>query len=198
MLVGEPSGFAIESKVTRAYESLSLRALGYFVIHVLDRSYGIKAPDATMLANSFDEVGRRLTRRGKHNAPFAESPALDIAQAYIRAIYLDHEEDELFLGMTEAQFSETIYSNRLIWAPDGDEAFDDGSYVMAFDIEDGVRLIAFQRPGCLVDPAPLGDAWVVADEFYGILQRWRDTFSAEWESSPKAKINDNYPTSTNP
>jgi hypothetical protein len=56
MIVGDPSVFAIESEITRAYERLSFRALGYFVIYVCGRSYGVRAPDATMLACSFDAV----------------------------------------------------------------------------------------------------------------------------------------------
>jgi hypothetical protein len=53
--------------------------------------------------------------------------------------------------MSEAQFTKTLHSNSLVWAPDGDEAFDDSSNVLQFDIADPVRLIAFKRPDSLVD-----------------------------------------------
>jgi immunity protein 42 of polymorphic toxin system len=38
MIVGNPSIFAIESQITKAYESLSMRALGFFVVHIGGRS----------------------------------------------------------------------------------------------------------------------------------------------------------------
>ncbi len=34
MIVGDPSRFALESEITYAYDLLSQRGLGYFVIHV--------------------------------------------------------------------------------------------------------------------------------------------------------------------
>jgi hypothetical protein len=56
MLIGDPRSFAVESEISRAYLRLSSRALGYFVIHINGKSYGVKTADATMLAGSFDEV----------------------------------------------------------------------------------------------------------------------------------------------
>jgi len=93
MIVGNPVLFAIESDVTQAYEKLSLRALGFFVIHVLGRRFGVKSPDATMLANSFDEVGKRIAERGRHNAPFAVADAGELANAVRRALYAESEGD---------------------------------------------------------------------------------------------------------
>jgi hypothetical protein len=106
MIVGDPLIFAIESNSTQAYEQLGLRALGFFVVHVMGRSYGVKSPDATMLAISFDEVGRRFAERGRHNASFSTEPnGGEIANAIRRAIYTDHEEGELLFGMSP-QFRE--------------------------------------------------------------------------------------------
>src|ERR1700677_668580 len=65
MMFGHPSIFAIESAVTEAYEQLSLRALGFFVIYVGGHSYGLRSPGSTMLACSFDAVRRRIADRGK-------------------------------------------------------------------------------------------------------------------------------------
>ena len=75
--------------------------------------------------------------------------------------------------------------NRWYRQPDGDEAFDDGSYVLQFDLGDRVRLIAFKRPESLVDPASVREVWLSSDTFYNALREWRDTFLAEWESLPK-------------
>jgi hypothetical protein len=74
MVIGNPSVFAIESGITQAYESLSLRALGFFVIHVGGRRFGVYESDATMLANSYDTVQTRVARRGGHTSRFAIAP----------------------------------------------------------------------------------------------------------------------------
>jgi|SRR5579863_5098795 immunity protein 42 of polymorphic toxin system len=185
MTIGDTSTFAIESEITRAFEKLSWRGLGFFVIHVAGQRYGIKSPSQSMLACSFDEVGTRITGRGTHQAPFAEATAIEIANAYSSAVYLDNTGDHTYFGLSEAQFTKTLYSNSLVWAPDGDEAFDDGSYVLQFDVGDRVRLIAFNRPDSLVDPASVREVWVSSETFYNVLREWRNSFIAEWESLPK-------------
>lgn len=185
MTAGDTSTFAIESEVTRAFQKPSWRGLGFFVIHVAGHTYGIKSAGQSMLACSFDEVGTRISVRGKHEAPFAEAAAIDIANAYTSAVYLDKSEDETYFGLSEAEFTKILYSNSLVWAPDGDEAFDDGSYVLQFDVGDRVRLIAFKRPEPLVDPASVREVWLSSDTFYSALCEWRDAFMAEWESLPK-------------
>ena len=185
MTAGQTSIFVVESEITQAFERPSLRGLGFFVIHIMGRRYGIKSPDATMLANSFDEIGRRISRRGNHKAPFAEADSTDIGNAFTSAVYLDHHENCTYFGMSEAQFVEVVESSRLVWAPDGDEAFDDSSYVLQFDIGDRVRLIAFNRPDSLVDPANVRELWLAADDFYDVLRQWQECFIAEWESLPK-------------
>jgi hypothetical protein len=87
-----------------------------------------------------------------------------------------------YFGMSQAQFTKTLHSNSLVWAPDGDEAFDDSSYVLQFDVGDRVRLIAFRRPDSRVDPASVREVWISSDIFYNALRHWRDTFIAERES----------------
>ncbi len=37
-----------------------------------------------------------------------------------------------------------VWDSKLMWAPDGDEAFDDGSYVLQIDSGSLVRLIGFK------------------------------------------------------
>ena len=187
MIVGNPTVFAIESKISQAYERLSLRGIGYFTIHVRGQNYGLRSPESTMLACSFDAVGRRIADRGRHSAPFSsELDAGKIADAVRHALYAEERDGEVFLGMPQQQFSELIYSKQLIWAPDGDEAFDDRSYVLHFDVGDSVRLIAFKCGNRFAhDPATLRDLWVSADEFYRVLQDWRESFEIEWRSLPK-------------
>lgn len=188
MTSGDPSVFAIESSITRAYERLSFRGLGFFVIHVSGRCYGRRAADSTLLACSYDAVERRIALRGSHITSFANEPdPVKIAGAFRNAIYAE-EQQETYFGIPLTEFTETIHSNRIVWAPDGDEAFDDGSYVLQFDVGERVRLIAFKsmEKGCLYDPATLSDVWLPADNFYRVLQDWHDAFVAEWESMPKS------------
>ena len=186
MLIGDPSEFAIESSISIVYEELGASALGYFVIHIGGRCYGVREPDASLLACSFDAVEERIAQRGTHTAPFAtELDAGKIADAYRDAIYAPDQEDERFFGLPQTEFSD--YSGRISWAPDGDEAFDDWSHVLHFDVEGRVRLIGFRSLDEVYhhDPATLSDVWLEADKFYNVLKNWRDTFEAEWRNTPK-------------
>lgn len=185
MIIGSPETFAIESGITEAYERLSLRALGYFVIYVGGRSYGVREPDATMLACTFDEVGRRLAERGNHVPIFPiDANAGEIAHAFIRSGNAVCEEGEQFFGMAASQFREA--TKRLEWAPDGDAAFDDGSYVLQIEDTKNVRLIAYvSTPDYSYAPTTLRDVWLSSDGFYDILQNCRESFEAEWNAAPK-------------
>lgn len=186
MIIGNTSLFVIESSITKAYERLSFRGLGFFIIHVGSHAYGVRSADSTLLACSFDEVERRIARRGNHSVSFATEPdAAKMADSFRDAVYGETPKASYF-DIPQLQFAEMIRSKRIVWAPDGDEAFDDGSYVLQFDIRDAVRLIAFKcGPGFFPDPTTLTDVSLQAEDFYGILQKWHDAFEAEWASSPK-------------
>jgi hypothetical protein len=188
VLIGDPAVFALESEINVAYERLSLRALGFFVIHVMGHIYGFREPRVTMLATAFCNVGARIGWRGSLRPPFPmDANADDIAVAVRRSIYADCEEGELFWGLTPDQFANAIQSSGLLWAPDGEEGFDDDSYVLHLEDENQVRLIAFKSvQDYLIDPGSLRDVWLPSDSFYSILQIWHDTFMAEWKSLPKA------------
>ncbi len=181
IIVGNPAVFAIESSITEAYERLSQRALGYFVIHVSGKSYGIRSPEATLLACSFDAVRERISRRGMHSVSFGVEPdATRIVDAYLAVTYHDGRQDETFFGMPANAIEEAILSKEIVWAPDGDAAFDDGSHILQFDALDRVRLIAFKNEGSAENiMGTLAEVWVGADEFYGILDDWQRRFEAE-------------------
>ena len=181
MIVGDPNTIAIETGITEAYERLSLRALGFFVIYVRGRSYGVRQADATLLACSYDQVNSRLTKRGQHVAPFAkESDAESIAQAVYRARY-DSNPPEQLLGIAISEFRSLLNSSGCVWAPDGDAAFDDGSYVLQFDVDERARVIAFKSNAeRSVDRTTIRDVWIGSEEFYRLLFRWKEGFEATW------------------
>ena len=186
MIIGNPACFAIESRINKPYERLSFLALGFFVIYVNGRRYGVYKPDASMLACSYREVEDRIAARGMHVAPFASrSDASAIAISFRDALYAENQAIS-YLGIETSEFSNLFYSNHLIWAPDGDEAFNDSSYVLQFDVMDSVRLVAFTSAESFhYDSGTLNEVWISAEEYYSILQKWHDAFQSEWETLPK-------------
>ncbi|MBY5900189.1 hypothetical protein HFO88_07555 [Rhizobium leguminosarum] len=181
MIVGDRTAFAIESEITKAFPSISQRALGSFVLHIRGRTFGVQEPDASMLGHSFHEVNDRLRRRGTHCIPvLADIDAAQIADAYIDAIFRETTRTDYF-GLSREEFTEAIHTSAVTWAPDGDEAFDDGSYVLQLDVGNKVRLIAFINTDSPEDVgATLSEEWLDAGLFYGVLSRWSELFAAEW------------------
>jgi hypothetical protein len=139
-----------------------------------------------MLANSLDEVEHRIRKRGSHTAAFEAGDAEEIAFAYLVSEYEEGVPGEKFLELSKEQFHEATYAADLVWAPDGDEAFDDGSHILQFDIGDHVRLVAFKRDYQKRGGAmELREVWLSAPDFYAILKDCRDQFLKLWQSMPK-------------
>lgn len=187
MQVGDPSTLAIESSITQPYERPSQRALGFFILYVGGKSYGVRSPEATLLACSFDAVRHRIARRGEHCVVFGSEPdTAKIVDAVHASMYDDDRHGESFFGMSADELREALGSNEIVWAPDGDAAFDDGGHVLQFDQGDRVRLIAFKNTR---DPndvlSTLAEAWMDADEFYELLDKWQTKFEAEWAAALK-------------
>ena len=88
--------------------------------------------------------------------------------------------------MPKKYFNGIISSSKIVFAPDGDEAFDDGSYILQFDVADRVRIIAFKSTSDYRhNPTTLSDLWLDAELFYGILKDWHTAFQVEWSSATK-------------
>jgi hypothetical protein len=173
MTSGDPSSFAIELGVTqRSVHNRHTLTLGFFVLHVRGVRYGVHSPDATALGCSLDEVRRRVAYKGRHVASFARERAAEIADAFRLAVYAPDQELASYFGMSRAEFSKVLYGQHIVWAPDGDEAFDDGSFVLHFDLDDQVRVIAFRSIAGAYrhDPETLRDVEMPATKFYSILE----------------------------
>lgn len=188
IIVGDPTVLAIESSITEPYSNLSLRVLGYFLIHLGGREYGVRSADATMLACSFDAVERRISRRGTHSMSVGSYAAAgEIVDAFLATTYDMDRQDEHFFGMSCDEFRDNLALCQIVWAPDGDAAFDDGSHVLQFDSGEHVRLIAFKNEQNLDDVArTLTEVWVNSNMFYALLDEWRSGFEVEWCAASKA------------
>ena len=148
----------------------------------------MREPDASLLACSFDEVRDRLARRGTHQISYLScTSASEIVEAFVDGEYRDTARTDYF-GLSRSAFIDDVYAKKIPWAPDGDEAFDDGSHVLQFDVEDKVRLIAFRQTGCPEDTASsVQEDWIEGDLFYGILLEWSELFAEEWSSELRKK-----------
>jgi hypothetical protein len=180
--------FVIESFISSAYSNKGIMAIGYFLIQIKGVSYGVKEDDATALACSYGAVNRRLEMRGKHIAPadLINLPSLELAKISNGSLYYRiDKQDSWGFDIPRDELAKMIYKNNLIWAPDGDEAFDDGSRVFQFDIDDEpVRLI-----GCKItddyNVYALSDLKINSDEFYSTLKEWSNGFYREWQNFEK-------------
>lgn len=180
MIVGDPAQFAIESGISHASKKPSILAIGFFNIHISGYRYGLNKSDSTAFGCTFDDVERRLAHRGSHVAPFSgEVDPGRIAESVRNALYAD-EGRESYFGLPIAEFSKLIHRNHLMWAPSGDEAFDDDSYVLQFDLGDQARLIGFKSHADFTyESSTLRDVRIRQDLFYDILEQWLLLFEKE-------------------
>jgi hypothetical protein len=188
MIIGDVSKFAIESEIWTAYERLGFFALGFFVVHIRSHAFGVRRPDATLLACSVDAVKQRIAARGSHTSKVGSNLAPEaVVEAFLTAFF-GEEYDESQSGSISLEEIESLKMNvnNVVWAPDGDEAFDDGSYILQFDIEDEVRLVAFQRTSdSKFRCNSIVELWLDSSEFYGTLEAWYREIQSEWKRLPK-------------
>ncbi|MEO6395695.1 MAG: hypothetical protein ABIO40_07260 [Devosia sp.] len=161
---------AIESEIGSPSGPMGM---GYFLIHVLGKRHGVKASDATALGNSVDEVEQRIARRGQHVfSQEAEMSANDIVARYVGGWYGDESQNDAFVA--------AVHGANVVWAPDGDEAFDDGSHVLQFDRGVSARLIGFRHADNIEETiASVVEVIMPADAFYTVLADWHQAFTHE-------------------
>ena len=145
VLVGDSTTLAVGASITRA-RRLSQRALGFLVLHVGGKSYGVRSPEVTLLACSFDAVRRRIARLDMHCVLFGSTlTAAKIVDAVHASLYDEGRQGESFFGISADELRNALASNKMVWAPDGDAAFDDGGHVLQFDQGDSVRFDRLQE-----------------------------------------------------
>ena len=180
MIVGDVNRLAIESEILWAVPRASQLAVGFFVVHVAGVGFGVREPDVSCLGCSVDQVELRLAMRGTHtNERLSDVPADQLASAYLSIFYGD--EDDNVTRLTDRDFLDA----NVIWCPDGDAAFDDGSHILHLDKGDDVQIVAF-RNGENARVSDLATQIVSADEFYSILKTWLVAFRREREIASQA------------
>jgi Immunity protein 42 len=181
MIIGDTNIFAIETKIKQVYplpeNLMTQQALGCFLVHVCDRSYGVEKEDATMLGFIAASVQKRIEdRRLQERSLSALKNIPNLADALVAATL--HADAKIsFDGLSGAEIYKIINDNDIDWAPGLDEAFDDGYHLFQLNFEDEVRLI-----GCkILDDFRynhLSDITMSSNKFYAILSEWHASYSA--------------------
>jgi hypothetical protein len=190
LLVGDKDKFAIESYISEAFDRLSFRALGYFVLHIRGCEFGVRSTNATLLANSFDGVLRRIKNRGQHTMPLSlDISAAELAGLVREGLYDESPGKNFKDDFQIENFVKELIGRNVIFAPDGDAAFDDGSHVLQVDKVDCVWLVGFKNLGMAnEDIASLVELKINPDDFYGVLQEWCNKFELSWKAALKDNL----------
>jgi hypothetical protein len=177
--------FTIESGVSEYFPGPGQMALGWFTIRIRGTVYGVKSPDATLLACSYDSVCERIRRRGSHDPVFSEAPSdLKLASSVYCSLYQNLSRNSTVLGLPHNVFVEQVNKHEIIWAPDGDQAFDDSSFVLHFDVGNQVRLIGFRvTESGEIDREQTSGIYMAQEEFYQVLVEWKNEFWSQWMKS---------------
>lgn len=166
-------GFLIDAGIGCFVESASILALGYFNICIGETRYGKAELDATGMGCSYDEVVRRWRERRRSVFPeLGVLPARQMAEAYLTYQYLDADPDRTYCGLVRHEFGNRLIESKVVWAPDGDEAFDDDSCVLQFDIGDQVRIVGFKGVDFEELDDTISEIYLPAVEFYELLRLW--------------------------
>jgi hypothetical protein len=118
--------------------------------------------------------------RGSHMDPF-NGLAAQLVSRVVRSVLYDDIDDDAKATpeYSVSDLRKLIHARDLLWAPDGDEAFDDGGHVLQFDVGDQVRLIAFKTKEDQGGTYDVSEAWIGSNPFYGLLSDWLNRFEAQ-------------------
>jgi hypothetical protein len=185
ILVGDVNIIAVESYVDQFLPAKGQLGVGYFIIHVAGRVFGVKDRRASVLGNSYYEVCERIGRRGKHDLSFSgQVDAKELSLSVLNILYDRGFKKFPLSTELETEMERVLYTSNIIWAPDGDEAFDDGSHVLQIDEGRHARVIALvnhETEDLTIDS--IVELRISADEFYEILYSWSRKFEEEWRAN---------------
>ena len=100
--------------------------------------------------------------------------AEDIGQRYWRGLYSPDAVP------ADTDLSDKLHLANVVWAPDGDEAFDDDSHILHLDLDQSVRLIGFRTPDDYHSRVrDVTEVVVSENEFYDTLANWLVRFTAD-------------------
>ncbi|MBB4100454.1 hypothetical protein GGR46_004026 [Sphingomonas kyeonggiensis] len=183
ILVGNPEMLAIESCVDEFVAQKSQMGIGYFLIHVGGRQYGVKKPRACVMGNSYNEIVSRISQDGKHilnSSSKIDSKELSIY--ILNSIYNRGFEGGVIPSQWSKEIDDNLYANALIWAPDGDSAFDDGSHVVQVDDGQFARITAFINAETQDEfENSISDVILRRETFYETLGAWAREFDGQWK-----------------
>lgn len=166
MLFGDRSTFAIDCEISSLHPPR--QALGKFCVYLAGRRFGVDEPEASMLANSIDAIRERLLNRGLHTLrSFEVVPSVAIADAYLDETY------------RRGGVGVSVGWRTIVWAPDGDAAFDDGSHILQMDTGSSVRLIGFQNTGDALTVDDVVELTILPDAFYSVLAQCVDWYGGQ-------------------
>jgi hypothetical protein len=170
---GERDAFAIVCEVSEWLERDSQLGIGSFRYFVAGASFGRSEPDATLLGCSVQNVERRIRSRGRRVYLVEDGMnAAEIVSGYLR-LYSAAWIGDRGASLYRTASVEAYGRDGVVAAPDGDEAFDDGSHVLQFDRGDDVRVIAVRNFDTEAEAlGSVREALLTADQFYGVLSKW--------------------------
>lgn len=166
-MTGDVRTFAIDTALHPECLRTHQEAFGRHQLWVGGQVYGRHDEDASCLAATFDNTVRIFQERGSFELPGPISPieALELAH---KVIFLG---DELLPMHLRPFINSCGYWSRRLLAPDGEEAFDDGAFVMPIEHRgDVIIAAAFSNAHGLI--GPISEARMIADDFYQVLGGW--------------------------
>ncbi|MBB3743092.1 hypothetical protein FHX10_002585 [Rhizobium sp. BK591] len=177
MIFGNKEHFAIESGVSKFLKSKNQMAIGFFNIYINSFQYGVRKEDASILGSSYYEVKNRIKDTGKHGFSKLLSAAEIIHIFQYESYGIGSRVDDL-IAHQDGKLLQEIIDNKIVWAPDGDAAFDDGGHVFQIDEGKMVRIIGFIND---IPAKNTSEIRIEAVKFYKILQDWSDFFYKDWD-----------------
>lgn len=180
MKLDRDSKFVIGFEISKVFPEPSLVALGCMSITINGVQYGVADKDASFLACSRDAIEQRIEEAGSFLAPeIDEMDAAELAKCVLIGRYADSESIESLRYNRSKNIYQYVCENQILWIPDGDSAFDDGSHILHMDAHNGkVRLVGWKKDGEIsIREDTLQDLWLESSIFYGELSNWLKRFT---------------------